>query len=142
MEEELTSLDFFDLLTRKHRKTRKVIEMRWNETNEIQLSNSEWFILDRINYGKELLADVCKNGEITRQGTHKLIRKLEDHGLVTTKNLENNKRNKYVQLTSLGISCYEENKALKQSLEDHIKHILGNETFENLKQTLAADWKI
>ncbi|MCM3740511.1 winged helix DNA-binding protein [Oceanobacillus luteolus] len=142
MEEELNEKDLFDLLSKKNREIRKAIEDRWNNKNEIQLTKSEWFILDRINYGQEMLADVCKNGEITRQGTHKLIRKLEAQGLVKLTNLDENKRNKYVQLTQLGLNCYEENKALKQALEERIKNALGQAAYDELKKTLAADWQL
>lgn len=137
-----TTLDIFDLLNMKNRIVQNAVEKRWDEISDIKLTNSEWFILNRINYKKELLADVCKNEEITRQGTHKVIKKLEKQGLVETERLNSNKRNKYVQLTELGITCYEKNQALKQSIEDDLKNVLGQEKFEQLKEILRTDWRI
>ncbi|MCF3944845.1 MarR family winged helix-turn-helix transcriptional regulator [Oceanobacillus alkalisoli] len=142
MPREIVTVDIFDLLNKKHREARDAIANRWNDRNEIQLTNSEWFILDLINYGKELIADVGKNGKFTRQGTHKLIRKLEKRGLVKTEPTEHNKRSKYVQLTPLGIICYEENKELKTVLEERIRHTLGDEKYEDLVTILSMDWEL
>lgn len=135
-------MNLFDSLQRKHREISQAEEEQWKEKNGIQLTNSEWYILQLINYRKKLLADVCKNSEITRQGTHKLIRKLEDNGLVQTALLENNHRAKYVELTAKGIYWYEEKKALKHKLEEHVREVLGDETYQKLTQTLAADWEL
>lgn len=139
---EIVTVDIFDLLNKKHRETRDAIENRWNDRSKIQLTNSEWFILDWINYGKKLIADVGKNGKFTRQGTHKLIRKLETRGLVKTEPTENNKRSKCVQLTPLGIICYEENKELKIAMEEQIRHLLGDEKYEELVRILSTDWEL
>ncbi|GGN58973.1 MULTISPECIES: MarR family winged helix-turn-helix transcriptional regulator [Oceanobacillus] len=139
---EIVTIDIFDLLRKKHQETRDAIESRWNDRNEIQLTSSEWFILDWINYGRELIADVGRNGKFTRQGTHKLIRKLEERGLVKTEPTENNKRSKYVQLTPLGVICYEENKELKTALEEQIRHVLGDEKYGELVNILSTDWEL
>lgn len=139
---EIVTIDIFDLLRKKHQETRDAIESRWNDRNEIQLTSSEWFILDWINYGRELIADVGRNGKFTRQGTHKLIRKLEERGLVKTEPTENNKRSKYVQLTPLGVICYEENKELKTALEEQIRHALGDEKYGELVNILSTDWEL
>ncbi|WP_405099089.1 MarR family winged helix-turn-helix transcriptional regulator [Oceanobacillus sp. FSL H7-0719] len=141
MEEKQLDLNIFDLLSRKQILAHKTMENRWNEQSNIQISHSEWVIIDRLyEGGEQTIAEVSKIVEITRQGTHKLINKLEENLLVVTGKVESNKRNKYVKLTDLGMACYERNKALKGILEHQIQHVLGTEQFYKLKEVLADDW--
>ena len=78
--------------------------------------------------------------DITRQATHKLIKKLEDRGLVVTSQMKNNKRSKRVNLTKLGVDSYENKKALKTKLERQIKEEIGEMELKQLKTFLASDW--
>lgn len=140
LDEEHSSLDLFNLLDHKQRELKKTIEDKWNKTHDILLSESEWFMVERINIQKKLLADVCRNEKFSRQGSHKMIQKLEERGLVLTKDSEQNKRSMYVQLTKLGLFYYEEKKKLKQSLEKQTKHALGQDVYGHLKKALEIDW--
>ena len=134
------NIDIIDLLRKRYMLSRKSIEKMWNEESDIHLSHSEWLIIDRLFDGQQTIAEVCRIVDITRQGTHKLIKKLEENGLVVTGKMKNNKRDKYVKLTEFGIACFEKNKALKIRLEDQIKNAIGTEQYSKLKQLLAADW--
>lgn len=139
--ESIHNLDIFDLLSERHSRVRKTIENRWNEQSNIQLSNSEWLILNRLyQQPEQSIADVCKNVDITRQATHKLIKKLEDRGLVVTNQMKNNKRSKRVNLTKLGVDSYENKRALKMKLEKQIKEEIGEMELNQLKAFLASDW--
>ena len=141
MESNQGNLDIFDLLSERHSRVHKTIENRWNEQSDIQLSNSEWLILDRLYQQREqTIADVCRNVDITRQATHKLIKKLEDRDLVVTSQMKNNKRSKLVSLTNLGVDSYENKKALKIKLEKQIKDEIGEMELTQLKVFLASDW--
>lgn len=142
LDEEILSRNLFNLLDKKQQDVQQAMEDKWNQIHDIHLSNSEWFMIERINVQKELLADVCRNEEFSRQGSHKLIQKLEERKLVMTKSLEQNKRAKYVQLTSLGLACYKANKELKQILEDQVKQTLGPEQYHHFKKALSTDWKL
>lgn len=138
MVEKLTNLDVFDLLSERQMRCRKTIETMWNEKSNIQLSNSDWFVLYRLYDQKETVVELCKNVDITRQAMHKLIKKLEEHGLVRTHLMKN--RVKYVEITDLGIECYEKHKALKTKLENQIKNTIGEEELNQLKRILSANW--
>lgn len=137
MGEDLTRLDLFDLLSERHLQCRKTIEDTWNEQNDIQLSNTEWFILYQLHKQKQTIIGLCNTIGITRQAMHKLINKMEKLGLVTT-DLTRNK--KYAQITEFGNICYEKNKAIKAKLEGRIKNKIGEDAYGQLKQLLAADW--
>ena len=137
---KVPTLDLFDLIDMKNEEMKEWLQ-NWNEKNDIRLTDSEWFILNLINDKEILLAHLAKNGKITRQGTHKLVKKLEERGLIVTEKSKGNKRSKFVRLTPLGLDCYEANQALRKHLEDNVREAIGHEAFDLLKKMLAADWQ-
>lgn len=136
----LENLEFFDLLSERHIQIRSIIEKRWNDSSDIYISNSEWFILSRIYQKQPTISFVSKQVNISRQATHKFIRNLEAKGILTIKNLENNKKDKCVQLTELGETCYQEYIGLKADLEKKIIEKIGEKQFGLLIEILESDW--
>lgn len=139
---ELQNLDFVNLISERHIQLRRITEKLWNDNSEINISNSEWFIMARVYKKQPTISYVTKHVDISRQATHKLIRNLESKGLLKISRLENNKKDKCVQLTELGEQCYEKNEALKASLEKKIIDTIGDEKFGILKEILKLDWNL
>jgi DNA-binding MarR family transcriptional regulator len=139
---ELQNLDLIDLLSERHSLVRSISEKAWNDQSEIYISNSEWYIMARIYKKQPSISYVTKNVEISRQAIHKFIQKLSEKGLVEIKNVENNKKEKCIQLSALGEECYEKNEALKAQLENKIAEKIGIEQVNILKDILKLDWKI
>lgn len=139
---ELQNLDLIDLLSERHSLVRKISEQAWNAQSEIYISNSEWYIMARIYKKQPTISYVTKNVEISRQAIHKFILKLSEKGLVEIQNVENNKKEKCIQLTPLGEECYEKNAALKAQLENKIAEKIGMEQVTILKDLLKLDWQI
>lgn len=139
---ELQNLDLIDLLSERHSLVRKISETSWNNQSEIHISNSEWYIMARIYKRKPNISYITKNVEISRQAIHKFINKLSEKGLVQVENVENNKKEKCIQLTALGEECYEKNEALKGQLENKIAEQIGAEQVSTLKEILKLDWNI
>ncbi len=139
---ELQSLDLIDLISERHIQLRSITEKLWNNNSNIYISNSEWFIMARIYKKQPTISYVTKHVDISRQATHKLIKSLEGKGLLKISSLENNKKDKCVQLTELGAQCYEKNEALKASLEKKIIAKIGDEKFGILKEVLKLDWNL
>lgn len=143
METNQMDIDLIDLMNERNQQLRKITETRWNAWDEIYLSDSEWFILSlAYEEGKTVVAELTKCMEISRQATHKLIRNLADKGLVTIGQLRNNRKAKFIQLTSKGIKCYEKRKVLKTELEEEITSKLGEENLNKLKEILQTGWGI
>ncbi|AZV41857.1 MarR family transcriptional regulator [Peribacillus asahii] len=140
MDLELQNLDFIDSLSERHVQLRSITEKLWNDTSDIYISNSEWFIMARIYKKRPTISYVTKHVDISRQATHKFIKRLESKGLVTVSSLENNKKDKCIQLTQLGEECYEKNEALKANLEKKIIDKIGFEKFQILNDILKLDW--
>lgn len=139
---ELQSLDLIDLISERHIQLRSITENLWNDNSDIYISNSEWFIMARIYKKQPTIAYVSKHVDISRQATHKFMKNLEGKRLLKISSLENNKKDKCVQLTKLGEQCYEKNEALKADLEKKIIDKIGDENFGILKEILKLDWDL
>lgn len=137
---KLDDLDLIDLLSERHVLLRSICEQSWNNTSDIYISNSEWYIMARIYQQQPTISYVSKNVDISRQATHKFIKSLESKGLVAIKDSNINKKEKCLQLTPLGEECYEKNEALKATLEAKIAKQLGAEQLLILKNILKSDW--
>lgn len=139
---DLQDLDLIDLLSERHTRVRRIIEKDWNETSEIYLSNSEWYIMARIYKKQATLSYINKNVNISRQAIHKFIKGLAAKGLVEVGNVEYNKKEKFIRLTDLGEECYEKSQAMKAQLEKRIADKLGKEQLAVLKELLRTDWEL
>ncbi|WP_214731200.1 MarR family transcriptional regulator [Exiguobacterium sp. s195] len=137
-----TSTRLLDLLSERNDQVRRMSEQSWNEQSDIQLSNSEWYILATLYQSKRTIAEVTHSVHISRQATHKLIKNLESKALVLVTDHPQNRKDKCIELTSLGHACYEQNETLKAQLEQRIQESIGQEAFEQLKTILRVDWKL
>lgn len=143
MEDYYENLDLIDLISERHVQLRKIIEKLWNENGEIYISNSEWFILARIDqYNEPTVSCLTKSVDITRQATHKFIKSLKSKGLVEVKNVKNNKKEKYVTLTEFGKECLTKYLKVKEDLEAKIAEKIGLEQVEKLKELLRTEWDL
>lgn len=137
-----TSTRLLDLLSERNDQVRRMSEQSWNEQSDIQLSNSEWYILATLYQSKRTIAEVTRSVHISRQAIHKLIKNLESKALVLVTDHPQNRKDKCIELTSLGYTCYEQNETLKAQLEQRIQESIGQEAFEQLKTILRVDWKL
>lgn len=139
LDNKFQNLDLLDLLTERHILLKSIFEDRWNDFSDIPISYSEWYILSRIYKKNPTIAYVTKHLHITRQATHKLIKKLESKGVVEVTQ-STNRRDKSIQLTSLGEGCYEKQLTLKKELEAMIATKIGENELNRLKDILKMDW--
>ena len=139
---DIKDLDLFDLISERHLMIRKVTEELWNSSNDIYISNSEWFIIARIYKKNPTISSINKQVNITRQATHKFIRSLESKGLVEVNQVAHNKKEKCIRLTTLGEACYEKNESLKAGLEKKIADQIDREKLDVFKEILKLDWGI
>lgn len=143
MNSELQNLDLIDLISERNVVLRKVIEKSRNDSNDIYISNSEWFIIARIyKMHPTNISYVSKHLGISRQATHKFIKNLEAKGLIEVTNSKDNNRDKCLRLTPLGEECYVKNASLKAELEKKIAEKIGVEKVEALKEVLKLDWEL
>ncbi|WP_308419777.1 MarR family winged helix-turn-helix transcriptional regulator [Ornithinibacillus halotolerans] len=142
LEESFQILDLIDSISERHLQLRKLTQTLWNNSSDIYLSNSEWFIISIIVKKEVPISYITNKVDITRQATHKLIKSLESKGIVETFYVAHNKKNKFIRLTPLGEECYRKNEALKATIEQKIAAKIGNDNLDIFKQILKADWGI
>ena len=140
MDSELQNLDLIDLISERHVLLRGIVEKSWNDSSDIHISNSEWFIMARIYKKQPTISYVSKRVDISRQATHKFIKSLELKGLIKVMSMDNNNKDKCLCLTELGEECYEKNLTLKAELEEKIAKKIGAEQTALLKSILKSDW--
>jgi len=139
---ELQHLDLIDLLNERHHLVQGISEKEWNEKNSIYISHSEWYILAKIYNKQPAISSITKNVDISRQAIHKLIKNLSAKGLTEVHKMEDNKKEKYIELTAFGKKCYEEKAKHKAQLENEITEKLGEEQVKVLKDILRMDWGV
>lgn len=143
MDSVFHNLDLIDLISERHVQLRKVMEKKWNDQSDIYISNSEWYILARIHQqGQTTMAHISKHVDISRQAIHKFIKRLEENGLVEVKDLEHDKKKKGVQLTALGLECFEKNESLKLDIVRKMAEKIGADQMKSLRDILSTDWGI
>nr|WP_240758302.1 MarR family winged helix-turn-helix transcriptional regulator [Lysinibacillus sp. SGAir0095] len=135
---DVEPLDLFDLISERHGTIRRILEEKWNEMSDISISNSEWYIMSKVNNHQPTISMVAKNVQISRQAAHKFVKKLASKGLVELVPGSNN-RDKCIQLTDLGQICIDKYNLLKMDIE---KKISEKVDLEQLNKILKSDWGI
>ncbi|EJY95088.1 winged helix DNA-binding protein [Staphylococcus arlettae] len=140
--QQLHELDFIDLLSERHAQLRQLTETAANVDQESKISSSEWYIISIIGAETYTLSELTALVKLTRQAIHKTIKQLEQKELVVLKAVTGNKKEKCVNLTTLGHDLWQRNQTYQQELEQHIKTTIGVAQFEQLKALLQTDWDL
>lgn len=140
--QQLHELDFIDLLSERHAQLRQLTETAANVDQESKISSSEWYIISIIGAETYTLSELTALVKLTRQAIHKTVKQLEQKELVVLKAVTGNKKEKCVNLTTLGHDLWQRNQAYQQELEQHIKTTIGVAQFEQLKALLQTDWDL
>lgn len=140
--QQLHELDFIDLLSERHAQLRQLTETAANVDQESKISSSEWYIISIIGAETYTLSELTALVKLTRQAIHKTIKQLEQKELVVLKAVTGNKKEKCVNLTTLGHDLWQRNQTYQQELEQHIKTTIGVAQFEQLKVLLQTDWDL
>src|SRR5699024_12185492 len=124
-----------------HSALRQNLESTTSEQiQDVHFSSSEWYLIDKINYEKPTFAELTRKIHLTRQAIHKAIKQLEHKGVVQVEAVPNNKKEKCVNLTTLGLQCFEEYVEHKLQFFSHIEKMIGSTQLGKLKQVLQHDW--
>ncbi|GAA0472138.1 MarR family winged helix-turn-helix transcriptional regulator [Alkalibacillus silvisoli] len=143
MKSIIDTMGLIDIISERHHQLRRCSESMWSHNSNLYISNSEWLILANV-YHKEhtTISYVTKNVDLTRQATHKFIKRLEEQGLVKVEQVPHNKKEKAIELSELGIECFEKNEKFKAKIEEDISSQIGEEELSQLKELLRTDWRI
>lgn len=143
IDKKMESLDLIDLISARHDSIRLMLENITSEKMpEASFRDSEWYLIDKINYGMPTFAELSKIINLTRQAIHKTVKHLEQKGVVKIEAVANNKKEKCVLLTDFGIQCFEKYISYKFQVVAHIEKVIGNENFDILKKMLQQNWDL
>ena len=140
LKDELQNRDVMDLLSERHEILRRLAEEKWNKHHSIHVSNSEWYILSKINKNQPTISEVTKVVGFSRQATHKFIKSLEAKGLVEVSNAEHSKKHKVIRMTNFGELCYDQNERNKTEIEQQLVRTIGEDQVTKLKNILQLNW--
>ena len=129
-----------DLLYKHYKQLREAVVTTWNLQNNIQITTSEWYILNCIHGGARTIPDILKKVDISKQAVHKFVKVLEDKQLVHTELVKAPKTQKQVELTPLGEEVYHHNLEIKREIDERIEKKIGHENFKQLQTLLHMKW--
>ncbi|UQW82729.1 winged helix DNA-binding protein [Staphylococcus edaphicus] len=139
----LEETDLMNLISDRHNDLRQKVEyLTAQQLPQVQFGSSEWYLITIIKYDSPSLAELTQKINLTRQAIHKAVKQLEQKQVVQIEHVPNNKKEKRVTLTQLGITCYEKYIENKQQIIAHIAHVIGQSEVEQLHQLLQADWQL
>ncbi|MEJ8305247.1 MarR family winged helix-turn-helix transcriptional regulator [Saccharibacillus sacchari] len=134
---EASSATLIDLMSDKHLFLRKKVA----ELDGEGLNRTETHILAVVEKAvKVSISEIGRAVNLTRQGTHKSVLGLIERGYLEESQDSDNRRDRYVRLTSKGGQTCNRQLAVKRELELEIAEKLGQEHVEWLKRLLAEDW--
>lgn len=129
-----------ELLNKHYKQLRDLVESTWNVQNNIQLTSSEWYILNCIHSGASTAPEILKKVDISKQAVHKFLKNLEEKQLIQTQLVKIPKLQRQVELTPEGIAVYQRSLEIKQEIDHRIERTIGSENFSNLKKILEMNW--
>ncbi|KGR87430.1 MarR family winged helix-turn-helix transcriptional regulator [Lysinibacillus odysseyi] len=129
-----------DLLYKHYKQLRESVVTTWNLQNTIQITTSEWYILNCIREGAATIPDVLKKVDISKQAVHKFVKVLEDKQLVQTELIKTPKTQKRVELTPLGEEVYHHSLEIKKEIDRKIEKNIGQDNFKLLQTILQMKW--
>lgn len=134
---EASSATLIDLMSDKHLFLRKKVA----ELDGEELNRTETHILAVVETAvKVSISEIGRAVNLTRQGTHKSVLGLIERGYLEESQDADNRRDRYVRLTSKGQQACDRQLTVKQELERRIAEKLGLEQAKLLKQLLLEDW--
>lgn len=132
--------DTIDLLYKHYKQLREAVVTTWNLQNNIQITTSEWYILNCIREGATTIPDILKKVDISKQAVHKFVKVLEDKQLVQTELIKAPKTQKRVELTPLGEEVYHHSLEIKKDIDRKIEKSIGQKNFKQLQAVLQMKW--
>lgn len=121
----------------KYNQLRELAIQSSNDTNEVPITISEWYILNCIYNNIRTVPEICEELNISKQAAHKFINGLEVKDLVKT-DIQKNK--KTVQFTALGEKTFNHTFHVKKNIDEIIEQNIGKESFLTLKKLLNQEW--
>lgn len=133
---DIYSDNIVDIISDKYMKLKKIHDIRWSDSSDLPLSNSEGFIISLIHKKEATISEIAQQAQISRQAAHKNIKALIAKNLIQAHTAADNNRKKILKLTSQGEACFHKNELIKKEIEKDLITVLGEDDISQLKETL------
>lgn len=140
MEFDFNSLSLIDMISEKHAQLRQHLEQRWDEQSDIHFTHSEWHLLAKIGQQSLSISQAANIVGMSRQAMQKIVKKLESQGYINTYFKAENKRDKYLALSSSGQQCRDKIDALKNTIEHEMKARISDQEVDHMKKLFSKEW--
>ena len=131
-------INVIDLISETHTRLRRRVLLRWEESGNESISQSETHLLAKINMNPLTISEAARQTGVSRQATQKTASKLIDKGYVTFRHQDDNRRDKYMFLTSRGKNYIELSEKMKRKMEEDMMKKIGSDRINELKEILNS----
>lgn len=132
--------DLVSIIAEKQRMIRRTCQSMWGKVHDLHISETEWAVLRLALESTVTISEAAKCLEITRQASHKVVRSMEEKGLVSVHESEVYKNRKYIIPSETGRMYATEQEQMKNSLVEKIEQTIGSENAQRMKELLSMDW--
>ncbi len=129
-------INIIDLVSETHQRLRQRVGDRWVDSGNEAIAQSESHLMARVALRALSLAEAARQMGISRQAVQKTASKLRDKGYLEFRQRGENRRDKYMFLTSAGHRYIELSENLKLEMEEEIMTRVGSDDIQFLKKIL------
>ncbi|MBN8840328.1 MAG: winged helix-turn-helix transcriptional regulator [Sphingomonadales bacterium] len=116
------------------------LQARVHQRGWPDISRPQSMVMINIVSGVTRPSDIARRLGVTRQAIHTTIAQMIDKGVVTLEDDPDDARHKRLALTVFGERMRNDAQAAMTELTGELAARLGQERFDQLLETLAADW--
>lgn len=131
-----------DLISDKHIELRASFIKKLQREFSVPLNSTETYFLHLIEKNSFNASKLASELNISRQGCHKIIKKLEEVEIIQRTSMPDNQKEKVLSLTLKGKEIMKALKKLNNNIEKKIEAHLGKQNVEKLKKLFEKDWDI
>lgn len=133
---DIYSDNIVDLINEKYMKLKKMHDIKWSNSSDLSISNSEGLMISLIQKKESTVSEIAQQTQISRQAAHKNIKALVAKNLIQANAAVDNSRKKMLKLTPQGEECFLKNKLIKEEIEKDIITGLNEDDISQLKEIL------
>lgn len=129
-----------DLLIGRFEWIEREFNARLAERRGEKMSKAQLLFMSYLDDGKDRSTTMSEKLGVTRQAVSLLVKELESKGIIEQVCDPQKASAKLLKKTAFGKRFVGEAMEIMAALEAEIAASVGNQQYENLKKTLAADW--
>ena len=131
-------MNVIDLISETHTRLRAQVRERWEKSGNEFISQSESHLLARVAREALSISEAARQTGVSRQAAQKTASKLIDKGYLCFRQLDENRRDKFMYLTSRGREFIDLSEQMKRKMEEELMERIGGDEIRALKSLLVS----